>query len=95
MLQCDEVLGDTIRYRVRGGAFAEIKGEVEYREAMVDIATGQAVSQDFAIRIARALLPTRPSARDQLTIPGHANEIYRPVNVTESGDDWLFEVQRV
>jgi hypothetical protein len=92
--QVDDILGDTIRYRVAGGTYASVKAYVEYGEALRDISTGRLIDQDNRVTIAKTLLPARPTAKDRIILRRSPDTEFKPINVEDAGDDWQLAVQR-
>lgn len=91
----DDILGDTIQYKPKGGVYADLQGYVDYGEAVRDIATGILIDQDISLKIAKALVPARPGGNDRLILPKLPNVEFKPINTQDVGDDWLIAVQRV
>lgn len=92
-----DVLGDSIQYKVAGGAFVAKKVYGEFAEAVRDISSGMAVSQDITCQMLVDDLPRRPIDGDRLTIDRISGATYKPVNVRRSqdGKHWEFEVVKV
>lgn len=94
---CMDALGDSIQYKVSGGSYAAKKVYGEFAEALLDISTGQVVSQDITCQMLVEDLPRRPLEGDRLTINRISGITYKPVNVRRSqdGKHWEFEVVKV
>jgi len=91
---CDAMLGDTIRYKIAGGPFANVTAMVEYGRQIRDIGTGQVVDLDHRVSIAKLVMPRRPLGNDRLILPDYPGISFKPVNVDEVGLDWIFEAVR-
>lgn len=93
--QTDAILGDTISYKPKGGAFADTKARVEYGEALRDITTGMVIEQEIRVILSKAQVATRPDSQCRMILPKVAGQTFKPVNVANIGLDWSMGVERV
>lgn len=93
--QTDAILGDTISYKPKGGAFADIKARVEYGEALRDIATGLVIEQEIRVTISKAQASAKPDKDCRMVLPKVTGATFRPINVSNIGLDWSMGVERV
>jgi len=94
---CMSALGDSIQYKVEGGAYAPFSAYVDYGEALRDIETGKAIEQDITVQMLKSDLAARPRGADRLTLGRLAGRTFKPVNIRSdrSGTHWEFEVVTV
>lgn len=93
---CDARIEDAIGYQLAGGAFATIKGTVDYGDALRDVEGVRVIDNAITVTVSKAQLPAKPTDRDRVTLPLTPGVTFKPVNAItiRSGTDWQFEVKR-
>lgn len=93
----DDRLGDTIEYAANGVNFVDMKGYVQFTDAVSGLdATDEIFDSRPRVKIAKAVLPyPDPAHRLKSTKLGAAT--YRPGGSVpqEQGRYWLFDVERI
>jgi hypothetical protein len=91
---CMAALGDTVRYRPAGGAFADKRAYIDYPETLFSPETGTMIAQDIMVDILKADVPTKPTGSCRITLGALPGKLFKPVNVRsdKSGTHWQFEV---
>lgn len=92
--QCMAGLGDAVWYKPAAGVYADLRGYVDYGEALRDLENGKVIEQDITVQMLKTDVPVRPSGQCRITLSRIPESIFKPVNVRSdrSGSHWEFEV---
>lgn len=94
---CMEYLGDTIRYKPAGGAWASKHAYVDHADQARSIDGGLVIDQNMTVTVLIEDVPTKPSSSCRVEISRVPGYTFRPVNVgrDQSGTHWVFELEQV
>ena len=93
----DNILGESITYRVNGGPPIYPKAHVNYGDAPQDLGAGVAIEQDITLSIRKISLPTMPNSSDRITLGKRPGKVFKPVNPSDddSGYHWIVKLREV
>lgn len=94
---CMDTLGDTIRFKPDGGAWATIHAYVDFSEQGRTIEAGMVVEQNMLVTVLMRDVPVKPNANCRVTLRAVPGQTFKPANVARdaSGTHWIFELVRV
>lgn len=92
----DAILGDEISYKPSGGGWTTVRAFIDYGEVLRDLGgSAQAIDSEVTVTLSKRQAAAKPASASRLKLPKLSADPFRPINVRDLGDDWVFGVQRV